>query len=140
MAHERKSILDSIWRGARRTEAAPKDVDFKGTWGNDLNSEMVLHVDSEGRVTGTYKTGVGQPDPTESFPLSGFVSGDLITFCVHFGPYGSLTAWAGQHTVEDGNEMINTLWHLATDVAEEDEPANLWRGILAGANTFTRIQ
>jgi len=114
-------------------------VDFDGIWRNGLGSEMDLSVDQTGNVTGTYKTNVGAPTPTEEFPLVGFASGDLITFTVNFGQYGSLTSWAGQHTEDStGNGQIHTLWHLAKNIKDEDEPANLWAGILAGANIFTR--
>jgi hypothetical protein len=100
---------------------------------------MELAVDTDGDVTGKYRTGVGRPGPTEEFDLKGFVSGDLIAFCVNFGSYGSLTSWAGQHTRdEDGNEVIYTLWLLAKNVRDEDEPADLWAGILAGANEYRR--
>ena len=90
-------------------------------------------------VTGTYRTNVGAPAPTEEFDIVGFVTGDLITFTVNFGMYGSLTAWAGQHTEPRPNEYeIQTLWHLAKNIADPDEPTGLWAGVLAGANVFTR--
>jgi hypothetical protein len=91
------------------------------------------------KVAGVYRTNVGAPAPTEEFDLTGFVSGDLITFTVNFGKYGSLTAWAGQHTeIRSGEYEIKTLWHLAKNIADANEPADLWSSILAGANSFTR--
>jgi hypothetical protein len=100
---------------------------------------MELFVDGDGDVSGLYRTAVGQPQPTEEFDLKGFVAHDVITFCVNFGKYGSLTAWVGQHTRDrDGNEVIYTLWHLARNVKDEDEPEDLWASILAGANEFRR--
>ena len=112
---------------------------FTGKWVNTLDSEMELAVSITGELTGSYKTGVGAPQPTEEFDLKGFVSGDLIVFCVNFGKFDSLTSWAGQHTRdESGNEVIHTLWHLAQNVRDADEPSNLWAGILTGANEFRR--
>ena len=114
-------------------------VDFSGTWKNRLDSEMELAVATNGDVIGEYKTGVGQPAPSEEFDLKGFVSGDLIVFCVNFGKYGSLASWAGQHTKdENGKEKIYTLWHLAKNIKDEDEEEDLWAGVLVGANEYSR--
>ena len=74
----------------------------------------------------------------ESAP-KGFVSNDLIVFCVNFGDFGSLTSWAGQHTRdENDNEVIYTLWHLAKYIPDSDEGERLWAGILTGANEYRR--
>lgn len=113
-------------------------VDLSGRWKNGLGSEMTLAVAPNGTVTGTYRTGVGVPSPAEEFPLTGYVERDLLAFVVNFGRYGSLAGWVGQHTVDGGKERIETLWHLARDVPEADEPTALWAGILAGANLFVR--
>ncbi len=124
--------------GGRQTRQIPAPIiDFSGLWTNRLGSEMDLTM-ADGKITGKYRTAVGDPTPTEEFELCGFVSGDLITFTVNFGKYDSLTAWTGQHTVEKGIETIYTLWHLAKNIRDEDEPKLLWAGILTGANTFVR--
>ena len=112
-------------------------VDFAGVWKNQHGSEMTLKVNN-GAVTGEYRTGVGQPPPVEKFPLVGFAAGDLLAFTVNFGKYGSLTAWAGQHTLESGREVIHTMWHLAKNEEDPDEPAKLWGCVLAGADRFIR--
>jgi hypothetical protein len=113
------------------------EVEFAGTWKNELGSTMTLTV-MKGEVRGTYRTAVGEPQNTEEFSLSGFAAGDLIVFCVNFGTYGSLTTWAGQHVVESGTEKICTLWHLARNVVDVHEPRHSWAAVLTGANTFTR--
>ena len=124
-----------------RASVSGETPNFQGKWKNRLDSEMELAVDTNSDLTGKYRTGVGQPKPTEEFDLKGFVSGDLIVFCVNFGRFGSLTSWAGQHTRDDnGNEVIYTLWHLARNVRDEDEPDELWAGILAGANEYRRTR
>lgn len=122
---------------AIETAPAPS-VDFEGFWNNHLGSQMELSV-SGNNLSGVYRTNVGNPPPTEEFALVGFVTGDLITFTVNFGKYGSLTAWAGQHTeIRSGEFEIKTLWHLSKNVADADEPKDLWSSILAGANSFVR--
>ena len=84
---------------------------------------MTLKVRADGRITGKYRTGVGAPTPAEEFPLIGFVAGDLISFTVNFGKYGSLTSWAGQHTRNKaGTEEIFTQWYLAKNVPDQQEP------------------
>ena len=113
---------------------------FDGTWYNQHGSQMVLTTDAAtGRVSGTYKTGVGSPSPQESFELTGFFADDVIAFSVHFGKYGCLTSWAGQLTEDDsGVERIETMWHLAKNVPDADEAAKLWSCLWTGADTFTR--
>jgi hypothetical protein len=113
-------------------------VNFNGKWHNELHSEMTLTVDAQGNVSGKYRTGVGTPGSTEEFELVGFASGDLLSFTVNFGSYGSLTSWAGQHTTEGGTEVIKTLWLLARNVKDPDEPANLWGAALTGYDNFQR--
>lgn len=113
-------------------------VNFNGVWRSELKSEMKLSVDSQGKVTGKYKTGVGSPVSTVEFDLTGFASGDLLSFSVNFGQYESLTSWVGQHTVENGSEVIKTLWLLARNVKDPDEPNDLWGAILTGYDNFHR--
>lgn len=122
--------------------AAPKPAaaaNFNGKWVNELGSKMDLTTTVAGAVTGFYQTAVGSPTENEKFDIVGFISGDLITFTVNFGKYGSLTSWAGQHTEDStGSAVIKTLWLLAENVPDAQEPEKLWASILAGANNFTR--
>jgi len=120
------------------TDAPVPSVNFNGKWRNELNSEMELTVDAAGLISGKYRTGVGSPSPVEEFDLVGFASGDLIAFTVNFGNYGSLTSWSGQHTVQGGGERIKTMWHLAKNVEDANEPSSLWGAVLTGADTFRR--
>jgi hypothetical protein len=39
---------------------------------------------------------------------------------------------------EEANPVIRTLWHLVTEVPNEDEPTELWTSTFAGADEFTR--
>lgn len=113
-------------------------INFNGKWRNELLSEMDLVVDEIGSVTGKYRTGVGSPSPIQEFDLVGFASGDLLSFTVNFGQFGSLTSWVGQHTVEAGGEKIQTMWLLAKNVEDSIEPASLWGAVLTGADIFRR--
>jgi hypothetical protein len=122
---------------AARSRATEK-VDFSGAWRNQRGSSLELRVDERGLVGGTFRTAVGVPTSQEHFPVCGFVQGDLIAFTVSFAPHDSVTAWVGQHTVIRGRERIETLWHLAKDIPDEEEERGLWAGILAGADAFER--
>ena len=122
---------------AARTRATSK-VDFSGVWRNQRGSSMELSIDDRGRLSGTFRTVVGAPSGQESFPLCGFVQGDLIAFTVNFGVHESVTAWAGQHTIVGGRERIETLWHLAKNIPDADEERSLWAAVLAGADSFER--
>ncbi|MEW6267778.1 MAG: avidin/streptavidin family protein [Thermodesulfobacteriota bacterium] len=116
-------------------------VDFSGKWFNQHGSMMDLRIDASGRVTGIYRTGVGTPKPSAQFDLVGFVAEDVIAFSVNFGTHGTLTSWVGQHTEDErGNAEIRTLWHLARNVPDADEPAKLWGGVWSGCDTFRRTE
>lgn len=123
----------------RAAAGAPApSVNFNGKWRNELDSEMNLIVDARGNVSGKFKTGVGAPSPAEVFDLVGFASGDLLSFTVNFGKYGSLTSWVGQHTIENGTDVIKTLWLLSRNIEDQEEPANLWGAVLTGYDNFQR--
>jgi Avidin family len=124
----------------KSAQTAPAAMpNFGGAWTNELGSEMNLTV-SGNKIGGTYTSKVsGGGGSTPSKPLAGFKNGDLIAFVVNWEtPYNSLTAWVGQHTKEDGAEVIKTLWHLTQNVEDADEPTGLWHSILAGADEFRR--
>ncbi len=110
---------------------------FSGTWENERGSEVVFSS-ANGLLSGFYQTNVGQPDKGQKFPLTGFESGDQITFTVNFGRYGSMTSWTGQLTEDEDGPYIRTLWHLTRDVADEKEDHDLWKSITAGASEFRR--
>jgi hypothetical protein len=99
---------------------------------------MELDVLTAGSVSGVFRTGVDSPQTMKEFPLAGFASDDLIVFSVNFGASGSLATWAGQYTIEAGDERIHTRWHIARNIPDPDEPAELWSSILSGENIFER--
>jgi hypothetical protein len=51
----------------------------------------------------------------------------------------TITAWVGQMISEAGVDVIPTLWHLTTDVRDEENPAELWHSIQAGSDRFVRV-
>jgi hypothetical protein len=112
-------------------------IDFEGQWYNQHGSDMELTV-KKGKVTGVYRTRVGAPGDAEEFDLVGFCSGDLLTFTVNFGKYGSLTAFAGQNTEDDKGERIDMFWHLVKDVRDGSEPDQMWAALLTGMDVFRR--
>lgn len=113
-------------------------IDFSGIWVNEMGSEMELTV-REGRVSGSYRTAVGRASPTERFDLTGFATGDRIVFCVKFGDYCTLGAWAGLRSEDKGVEEIYSLWHLPRDIQDDEEAKDYrWSAILTGVNTFKR--
>jgi hypothetical protein len=115
-------------------------IDFSGIWVNELGSEMELTVNG-GRVSGKYRSAVGEASLDERFELTGFVSGDRIAFCVNFGASGTLAAWTGLHSEDNGVEAIYALWHLPREIgAEEEAKEYRWSAILTGVNTFKRKQ
>jgi hypothetical protein len=60
-------------------------------------------------------------------------------FCVNFGVYGTLAAWAGLHSEEKGVEEIYSLWHLPREIQDDEEAKDYrWSAILTGVNTFKR--
>ncbi len=45
---------------------------------------------------------------------------------------------SGEKGAEAGAEIVKTLWLLAKNVKDPDEPANLWGATLTGYNNFRR--
>lgn len=113
-------------------------MSFAGTWHNQHNSEIEIKVGIEGQITGTFTTAAdGSKNLTGEFPVTGFVSQDVIAFCVNFAEHGCVTSWVGQMTRgKDGTEIIETLWHMAVDVGNSDKLR--WKSIVSGADTFLR--
>src|SRR5205085_54806 len=117
--------------------------DFSGKWYNQLGSSMNLKI-ANGVVSGTYSTAVGAPDPKDEFEIRGIVADDLISFIVGWRnqtvDYRSMTAWVGQLTKDDDavTDRLETLWHLAKNIPDADEPAMLWGTVRTGADRFRR--
>jgi Avidin family len=74
--------------------------------------------------------------PTPPFAVTGTVTEDLLVFTVNWG--GLITTWCGHHVDADGSAQILTLWYLVKAVPDETNPANQWKMIEAGADSFMR--
>ena len=84
-----------------------KPINFSGDWWNNRCGLATL-VEQGSVLSGVYIPSSGL-EAGQKLPLTGFRSGtDLISFVVNFGSNGPITAWAGQHTVEEGTEKIIT--------------------------------
>lgn len=127
------------WKTSGTKEDKPS-IAFGGKWKNQLGSIMDIKITGN-KVTGKYDTAVGAPGNIETFDLIGVVNGDLISFVVDWGVYGSITAWVGEHTADagGGNERIVTMWHLVKNISEDDEKSSLWGAFLVGSDIFNRI-
>ena len=114
-----------------------KPINFSGDWWNNRCGLATL-VEQGSVLSGVYIPSSGL-EAGQKLPLTGFRSGtDLISFVVNFGSNGPITAWAGQHTVEEGTEKIVTEWYMTVDVPDEKESTELYRSIWAGSDVFVR--
>lgn len=121
----------------RTKNLSPATFDFNGHWKNELNSYMDLTVDKDNNVTGTYVsavTGAGGPSPET--PLSGTITGDLISFTVNWGE--AITSWVGHGVFENAQPRIVTLWYMVMAVSDETNPQQQWKTTMAGADEFAR--
>jgi hypothetical protein len=112
------------------------DADFGGHWQNQMSSTMELKI-SGSDVTGVYTSAASAKGGPLAGKLKGFISGDLISFLVLW-PGGSMTAWVGQLVDDQAKPRIKTLWHLVTEIPNEDEDEFLWASVFSGADEFTR--
>jgi|ERR1051326_5212042 hypothetical protein len=114
----------------------PRPANFAGHWENELQSTMELRI-SGNAVTGTYTSNVSGGGGPIAGAIIGVVSGHIISFIVDW-PTPSITSWIGHLVKEDGVDVIETLWHLATPTENPDDPNELWASIYAGADRFHR--
>jgi hypothetical protein len=124
---------------AKRTPSVQGNhFDFSGLWINELGSNMDLVVDSNGNVTCKYQSAVtDNGGPTKWFPLTGTISGDLISFTVNWGP--EITAWIGHGAFsEHSSPEILTLWQLVKNVPDIQDPETQWKTVMSGADSFIR--
>jgi hypothetical protein len=114
-------------------------ITLSGTWYNQHGSELRIQVDPEGKINGSFRSGVGFPEAGEEFPVTGFAQGDLFGFTVSFGKYDSVTSWTGHSGVEDGEEVLSSLWHMSVGLLPGTaSEGQLWKGVWAGADVFRR--
>ncbi|WP_082452768.1 avidin/streptavidin family protein [Sphingomonas sp. Leaf208] len=107
------------------------------------------------QIDGTYRTRVGVENNGEFFPMVGFVTGNLISFCVSYnridedGEHRSTCTWAGQYLPDqrpngtfdpnDSRTSIRTLWHLVPNLTDPSRAAEYgWLLAHSGGNAFTK--
>lgn len=78
---------------------------FDGTWQNELGSILKIQT-ADNIISGTYNTAVGNPPVFQSFNITGYISGDLISWCVDFNGYGSIGSWVGHLTTIDRSNSV----------------------------------
>ncbi|MBY3565705.1 avidin/streptavidin family protein [Rhizobium laguerreae] len=118
------------------SNTAAGTLDFDGEWRNQLGSRMLLTV-SGASLRGEYYSAVSGGGSPIRGDLTGFVNGDLISFVVNW-PSAAVTAWVGQVINDNGNELIETLWQMTTNVPDNQEPTGMWQSVFAGTDRFHR--
>ena len=105
------------------------------TFKNELGSIMKMEIPyGGGLITGTYTSGVSDPN---TYPLTGYVVGNCVTFTVGYTNEGSTCAWAGQAIYNtDGLWEIPTLWHLVVPNVDEET----WDDTYAGSDLFVQVK
>lgn len=123
-----------------KASSAPTAVrapDFSGRWINQMASVMDLTINGN-VVSGTYYSASSSGGPPVSGAIAGVTVDDLIAFTVLWTQSGSITSWTGQLIEQNGVEKIRTLWHLVTNVPDDDEDDKFWMSTWAGADEFVR--
>lgn len=123
-------------RGAVRPDGDPRHA-LSGVWRNQLGSELVLHADGFGGLTGSFRP-AGGPSTVGGHGVWGTydtgATGDMVlSFTVKWPETHALTVWVGHRRVAEGT--IQTTWLMVTDIRPEDE----WRGTMLGHDVFQRI-
>jgi hypothetical protein len=127
-------VLARWVREGSRSSAGKDYAAVAGRWTNDHGSVVELRVDGD-RLSGTFTAGgPGQP---MAGPVTGWVNGDIVAFSVRWPrATRSLMTWVGQVVDDKGAPALKTLWHLVTDIPDEDEELALWATVHTGADTF----
>ena len=120
-------------------------MNLLGEWYNELKSRMIITSASDGQLTGTYQSIVGDVDPTKTYVLSGrydsSCEGKTLGWAVtwlnayHHSDPPSTTTWSGQYQVnEQEKPEILTTWLLTAQTT----PDFNWNSTNVGFDTFTR--
>lgn len=119
--------------GPPSTATPPSPSPVAGVYRNERGSLLALEVDG-GRLTGSFRSAVGNVPSERRFAVAGAVNGDVVGFVVDFERAGSVGTWSGQLR---GDELV-LLWHLSRDVKDDDEKMGLWSSVLTGSDVFAR--
>ncbi len=90
-------------------------------------------------VSGKYTSAVSGEGGPVCGDIVGYVAGDVISFSVLWpGLVPSITSWVGQLVMKNGEDTLDTLWHLVVSVPDAEDPNSIWTTIHAGADSFKR--
>jgi hypothetical protein len=113
---------------------------FAGIWHNQHNSEMDLMVAPNGHISGSFRVKESPEADSKAYPLIGFVSGDVLAFCVNFAPGSAVTSWIGHIKLDTSDKegtALETLWHMAVHIGNRPDK-DLCKSIFSGADMFHR--
>jgi hypothetical protein len=120
------------------------NMSIAGTWYNELGSVMTLSITSNGSLSGTYCSAVG--DAHANYPLVGLYDvaptsggqavGWTVAWLNQYGNSHSATSWTGQYQTDPktNQEELYTFWLLVS----EKSPTQDWSATNVGQDTFTR--
>lgn len=111
--------------------------EVSGTWHNEHGSQMTIEVDDEGRLWGSFRSGVGLAPNGERFDVTGFASGGLIAFSVDFSRYDTVTSFAGHYLIEEGRPVIRAMWLMSSSPGSAAQGEG-WKCTWTGSDTFQR--
>ncbi len=120
---------DTLGRALAKTDT---DIDFSGTWVNDLKSEAILQQ-NKNVLTGTYVS-VSRSGARAIGDLQGYVTGDLISFVVRWRAAQAITTWVGQLEPLAPVQTLKTIWLMTKQVVPGEE----WGSINTGSDSFVR--
>lgn len=114
----------------------------ESVWYNELGSKMILNIDEDGGLSGTYNSAVG--DVENNYTLVGRYdakqSPPTIGWIVQWvNPYKSVnavTAWSGQIIISKGIPTIHATWILTS----QTKPENEWESTLIDQDVFTPMR
>lgn len=112
--------------------------DLAGVWRNQLGSELVLHADGFGGLSGSFHTGThraeeGAAGVTGSYDTLTAGSDCVLAFTVKWSEAHGFTVWAGRYRGGDGT--IQATWLMTVDSEPEEE----WRSTVIGHDVFHRV-
>jgi hypothetical protein len=119
---------------------ASEPIDFNGLWWSGRCAQINLSQ-AGSRLSGKYSPKVSSSDD-QSLELTGYIAGiDLIAFVVSLGSDGPIVTWAGQHTVQNGEQIIIMKWHMTVDVPDENETEDtILAAVWTGADMFKKTK
>lgn len=138
MNHEQAlSHLHGAKSTVQAKSAATSLVGTTVSYRNELGSVAQITFNSDGSLSGKYTSAVSSGGSSITGPLTGWYSGDVISFSVLWpSNVPSISTWAGELVAQNSSYVIETLWYLAAQTGT----GQFWTAINAGADTFSPIQ